>query len=40
MLPCRARSQADESLNYDKSIVTNFRNDRDHGGTILYAKLL
>ncbi len=31
-------SQADESLNYDKSIVTDFRDDRDHGGTILYGK--
>ena len=29
-------SQADEALNYDKSIVIDFRDDRDHGGTILY----
>jgi hypothetical protein len=40
MFPCRARSQADESLIHDKSIVADFRNDRDHGGMILEGKLL
>jgi len=39
-LSYRARSQADELLNHDKSIVTNPKNDRDHGGAILYAQLL
>jgi hypothetical protein len=29
-------SRADESLNYDKSIVTDLRQDRDQSGTILY----
>jgi hypothetical protein len=34
------RPKHDESLNYDKSIVTDFRDDRDHGGTILYGSAI
>jgi hypothetical protein len=33
-------SQADQSLNYDKLIATDFRDDRDHGGTILVEQLI
>jgi hypothetical protein len=39
-LPCRSSSDWVTNLDYDKPTATNFGNDRDHGGTILYAELL